>query len=70
MTRLALAITYMCLILQNSSGAEYFITIGTDGNFHNGCNTWHPAGWNQCDLDFGGIGTGSPLCWAGTCTDC
>ena len=36
---------------QNSSAVavpEYFITIGPDGNFRNGCQTFYPAGWNQC----------------------
>jgi hypothetical protein len=27
---------------------EYFITIGPDGNFQNGCQTFFPTGWNQC----------------------
>jgi hypothetical protein len=29
-------------------GQEYFITIGADGNFQNGCQTFFPTGWNQC----------------------
>jgi hypothetical protein len=36
---------------QNASTAavpEYFITVGPDGNFRNGCQTFFPAGWNQC----------------------
>ena len=27
---------------------EYFVTIGPDGNFRDGCRTFFPAGWNQC----------------------
>lgn len=26
---------------------DYFITIGPDGNFLNGCQTFYPTGWNQ-----------------------
>jgi hypothetical protein len=32
----------------NRAGQEYFITIGPDGNFQNGCQTFFPSGWNQC----------------------
>lgn len=29
---------------------EYFVTVGPDGNFRDGCRTFFPAGWNQCAL--------------------